>query len=47
MKMGVNRSSYYYKPKPFKPEDLKLMRKKRLTESDGPRGYVNGKEVRT
>jgi len=25
--LGINRSSYYYKPKPVKPEDLKLMRK--------------------
>ena len=25
--LGVNRSSYYYKPKPIKPEELKLMRK--------------------
>jgi len=25
--LGVSRSSYYFKPKPFKPDDLKLMRK--------------------
>ena len=25
--LKINRSSYYYKPKPIKPEDLKLMRK--------------------
>ncbi|MFH1982458.1 MAG: IS3 family transposase [Pseudomonadota bacterium] len=25
--LGISRSSYYYKPKPLKPEDLKLMRK--------------------
>jgi len=25
--LDINRSSYYYKPKPIKPEDLKLMRK--------------------
>jgi putative transposase len=24
--LGVNRSSYYYRPKPIKPEDLELMR---------------------
>ena len=25
--LGINRSSYYYKPKPIKPEELELMRK--------------------
>ncbi len=25
--LAINRSSYYYKPKPIKPEDLELMRK--------------------
>lgn len=24
--MGVSRSSYYYQPKPIRPEDLELMR---------------------
>jgi len=34
--LAVNRSSYYYKPKPIKPEDLDLMRKIDELYTDNP-----------
>ena len=34
--LSINRSSYYYKPKPIKPEDLDLMRKIDELYTDDP-----------